>query len=258
MYDNICKFLAETFPADIATWLLGSPIALTQLNPKELSVEPIRADSLIFLQSQDLILHVEFQTQPKADLPFRMADYRLRAYRRFPEQQMHQVVVYLKPSQSPLVDQNCFEIRRLRHEFEIIRLWEQPVESFLEQPGLFPFAVLAQTQSPETTLRQVAQKIDEIPQQRTQAQISASTYVLAGLTLKQEFIQTILRRDIMRESVTYQAILQEGRQEGLQEGLKRVALNLLKAGMAIEDIVNLTTLSLKEIQALQQQTNQKP
>ena len=203
--------------------------------------------------------------QPKADLPFRMADYRLRAHRSFPEQQMHQVVVYLKPSQSPLVHQNRFQLRKLGHEFEIIRLWEQPVESFLKQPGLFPFAVLAQTQSPETTLRQVAQKIDEIPQQRTQAQISASTYVLAGLTLKQELIQKILRRDIMRESVTYQAILQEGRQEGLQEGhevglqegLKRVALNLLKAGMAIEDIVNLTTLSLKEIQVLQQQTNQK-
>ena len=193
--------------------------------------------------------------------------------------------LYKLSDQSPLIDQNRFELRRLRHEFEIIRLWEQPVESFLKQPGLFPFAVLAQTQSPETTLRQVAQKIDEIPQQRTQAQISASTYVLAGLTLKQELIQKILRRDIMRESVTYQAILQEGRQEGreegreegrqeglqegrqeglqegreegLQDGLKRVALNLLNAGMAIEDIVNLTTLSLKEIQVLQQQTNQK-
>ena len=184
MYDNICKFLAETFPADIATWLLGSPIALTQLNPKELSVEPIRADSLIFLQSQELILHVEFQTQPKADIPFRMADYRLRAYRSFPEQQMHQVVVYLKPSQSPLVYQNRFQLRKLGHEFEIIRLWEQPVESFFQQPGLFPFAVLAQTQSPETTLRQVAQKIDEIPQQRTQAQISASTYVFSWINIK--------------------------------------------------------------------------
>lgn len=29
MFDNVCKFLAETFPADFATWLLGQPIQLT-------------------------------------------------------------------------------------------------------------------------------------------------------------------------------------------------------------------------------------
>ncbi len=46
MFDPTCKFLAESFPADFATWLLGQPIALTKLSPTELSLEPIRADSL--------------------------------------------------------------------------------------------------------------------------------------------------------------------------------------------------------------------
>ena len=62
MYDNICKYLAENFQADLATWLLGSPVELTELSPTELSNEPIRADSLILLQSENLILHIEFQT----------------------------------------------------------------------------------------------------------------------------------------------------------------------------------------------------
>ncbi|HEY9691420.1 MAG TPA: hypothetical protein V6D15_04410 [Oculatellaceae cyanobacterium] len=78
MYDNTCKFIAETFPADLATWLLGEPISLTKLEASELSVEPIRADSLIFLESEEIILHAEFQTAPNPDIPFRMADYRLR------------------------------------------------------------------------------------------------------------------------------------------------------------------------------------
>jgi predicted transposase YdaD len=34
MYDNICKYLAEHFSQDIASWLLGKPIKLTQLSPK--------------------------------------------------------------------------------------------------------------------------------------------------------------------------------------------------------------------------------
>ncbi len=44
MYDNTCKFIAETFPTDIAAWLLGSPLTLTKLEPSELSLEPIRKD----------------------------------------------------------------------------------------------------------------------------------------------------------------------------------------------------------------------
>ncbi len=34
-YDNTCKFLAETYPADFATWLLGAPVPLTILDPTE-------------------------------------------------------------------------------------------------------------------------------------------------------------------------------------------------------------------------------
>lgn len=70
MFDNICKFLAENFPEDLATWLLGSSIPLTELSPTELSLEPIRADSLILLQSDELVLHTEFQTQADAKCDF--------------------------------------------------------------------------------------------------------------------------------------------------------------------------------------------
>ena len=75
MFDNVCKFLAETFPADFAQWLLGEPIPLGELSPSELSLEPIRADSLILLQSEGIILHVEFQTRPDPAIPFRLLDY---------------------------------------------------------------------------------------------------------------------------------------------------------------------------------------
>ena len=62
MYDNVCKFLAESFSEDFSGWLIGTPIHLTELKPSELSLEPIRVDSLIFLRSEELILHIEFQT----------------------------------------------------------------------------------------------------------------------------------------------------------------------------------------------------
>jgi predicted transposase/invertase (TIGR01784 family) len=83
-YDNTCKFIAEQFSADIASWLLGESVVLSRLEPSELSLEPIRADALILLQSRDIVLHCEFQTDPDPDMPFRMLDYRLRVYRRYP------------------------------------------------------------------------------------------------------------------------------------------------------------------------------
>jgi len=81
-FDNTCKFLAETFTDDITAWLLGQSVALTRLETKELSLEPIRPDTLVLLQSKSLILHIEFQVDPKENIPFRMADYRLRCFRK--------------------------------------------------------------------------------------------------------------------------------------------------------------------------------
>ena len=126
MYDNVCKFMAEMFSKDFSNWLLGKSVNLTELKPSELSIEPIRADSLIFLQSEELVLHLEFQTNVDVDIPFRMADYRLRLYRRFPNKEVYQVVIYLRKSQSELVKQTIFTLRTMTHEFNVVRLWEEP------------------------------------------------------------------------------------------------------------------------------------
>lgn len=69
MFNNICKFLAESFRDDLVAWLSENPIQLTELKARELSNEPIRADSLILLQSEDLVLHTEFQTDAHKTMP---------------------------------------------------------------------------------------------------------------------------------------------------------------------------------------------
>jgi predicted transposase/invertase (TIGR01784 family) len=218
MYDNTCKYLAENFPEDISSWLLGVRVSLIQMQPTELSVEPIRADSMILLTNHNLILHVEFQTVPDREMGFRMLDYRVRAHRKFPGKQMRQIVIYLTPTTSDLVAITTFELEFTRHEFEVIRLWEQPASIFLESVGLYPFASLAQTEEPELVLREVAARIEEIPERKLQADISAMSYILAGLVLDRDRVGQIIRRDIMRESVTYQEILAEGEVKGKTQG----------------------------------------
>ena len=259
MIDNICKFLAESFSSDFASWILGEAIALTKIEPSELSGEPIRADSVIFLESTAIVLHIEFQTEPNKNIPFRMTDYQLRLYRKFPEKQIHQVVIYLSPSQSRLVYENTFNIGRLNHEFNIIRLWEQPTEIFQRYQGLLPFAVLTNNQDPEETLRQVARQIENIEDKQVQSNVAASTAIISGIALNKEIIQRLLRSEIMKESVIYQEILLAGKAEGIAEGeakgktqeRNQIALNMLRSNIAPDLVAQLTGLTLKQVQKLQ-------
>ena len=257
MFDSTCKFLAESFSSDFAVWLLGEATPLTQLSPSELSLEPIRADALILLASDNSILHLEFQTEPVARMPYRMADYRLRVHRRFPHKRMKQIVIYLTPSNSERVYQTTFEISGMRHEFEVVRLWEQPTEPFLELAGLLPLAVLTNTSDKAQTLRQVAERIEAVPELQTQSNIAASAGILAGLTLEKSLINQVLRREIMQQSVIYQewreAFLQEGREEGRQEGEQLLVLRLLNRRVGeipSEARSQIQSLSLEQLELL--------
>jgi predicted transposase/invertase (TIGR01784 family) len=259
MFDPTCKFLAESFPADFASWLLGEPISLTKLtlSPTELSLEPIRADSLILLGSGNLILHIEFQTEPDSTMGFRMADYRLRLLRRFPGKEIRQIVIYLKSTGSDLVYQTVYEVPGLRAEFEVIRLWEQPTEAFLDSTGLLPLAVLTQTPDKAQTLRQIASKVGKIQDRRVQSNVAASAGILAGLILEKGFINQVLRREIMQQSAIYQEwkeeFLQEGEQTGILKGEQALVHRQLtrRIGMLTPAMqTQIQALSLAQLESL--------
>jgi len=184
MFDNVCKFLAENFSEDYATWLLGRPVTLTKLSPTELSLEPIRADSLILEQSEDLVLHLEFQTEPDEKMGFRMLDYRIRVYRRFPLKTMHQVVIYLKPTKSTLVYQDSFQVGETIHRYRVVRLWEESPEFLLNSPGLLPLAVLGKSPDPTIVLRRVAEVLDTIPDNNLKQNLTVAAAVFGGLVVK--------------------------------------------------------------------------
>ena len=233
MYDPVCKFLVENFSADFASWLLGESVELSTLNPSEFSLEPIRADSVLLLESQHppngkTILHIEFQTNPKTELLFRMLDYWVRIFRIHSDKTIRQVIIYLRRSGSELVHQTRFQKGDTSHSFEVIRLWEQPFAAFLSSPGLLPFAALSRVEDPAAALQQVASQIRDTLEPEEQRSIGASAAILAGLVLKdQSLIRRIIGMDLLQESSVYQGIKQEGRLEGRLEGECALVLRLL-------------------------------
>ncbi|MDF5721395.1 MAG: Rpn family recombination-promoting nuclease/putative transposase [Rhizonema sp. PD37] len=253
MYDDTCRFLAEHFSTDFASWLLGKPVTMTELKPSELSLDPIRADALILLESDESVLHIEFQTLPKNNIPFRVLDYRVRMYRKDPTKPMRQVVIYLKQTGSQLVYQTSFTMERTRHEFDVIRLWEQPASLFLQYPGLLPFATLGQTANPAETLRQATEIVDRIEDPAIQANLIAAAAILAGLRLEEDVIYSLVRRDIMQESVIYRSIQEEAEARAEARKQREIASNSLREGFPVEAVARITGLLIEEVQQLQQQ-----
>jgi predicted transposase/invertase (TIGR01784 family) len=189
--------------------------------------------------------------------------------RKYPDRKVHQVVIYLSPSRSHLVHETTFNLGELIHNFNVIRLWEQPTAIFQQYQGLLPFAPLSQTNAPEETLRQVARQIENIADKQLQSNVAASTAIISGIALSKEIIKRLLRSDIMKESVIYQEILHEGLAEGKARGLaegeakglvkatNQIALNMLLSNISVDVIAQLTGLTAKQVQKLQKLSNKK-
>ncbi|MDB9318467.1 DUF4351 domain-containing protein [Nodularia spumigena] len=209
-YDNACKYLAEQYPADFVRWLLGVEAPQIEVLKTELTLEPIRADSVTFLQTANQILHIEFQTLPKSKTPlnFRMLDYSVRLKRQY-KCPVTQVLIFLQETDNEVVFTEEYRDDTTIHKFEVVRLWEKDSKIFLDNPALLPLATLTRTDSPQTLLSQVAQKIATIPDREQQQNIAGCVEVLAGLRFEKDLVHQFLREDIMKESVIYQDIVQK-------------------------------------------------
>ena len=219
-YDNICKYLAEKYPEQFVRWLVAEEPSTIQVLKTELSAEPIRADSLILLQLDDQILHLEFQTLPHSQppIPFRMLQYYVRLQSLYWGQRIRQFVIFLKQTSSAAVYTDHYQNEHTWHRYQVIRIWEENPEPLLANPALLPLAPLAQSDSPQTLLEQAATQVAMIEESERQREILACTEVLAGLRFDETLINQLFSEDLMRESVIYQKILREGRQLGRQEG----------------------------------------
>ena len=220
-YDNTLKYLVEQFPYDFVKWLVNATTdeELTILKT-ELSIEPIRADGVIFIKIANRILHLEFQTLPYSDppIPFRMLDYWIRLRRKY-KSEVVQVVIFLQETSSELVFVDKFREGSTVHKYRVIRIWEMNSQFFLDNPGLLPLASLAKSNQPRELLTQIAGKIDTIEEKTIQSNLSACVQLLAGIRFDESLIKAYFKEELMKESVIYQSIKQEGKAEGKAEGL---------------------------------------
>ena len=223
--DALLKYLAEAFPDNLAAWLLGRPIdtlGRVEVIKGELPAEPIYADFVAILRDAGFILHVEFlYANPAAGavvIELRMLDYWVRLYRKY-GLPVVQVLVVVKPTRVAV--SRVFEVGQTRHEFRVVRLWEEDPEPLLADDALLPLATLARATDRQALVSTVAARVRTIESAELRREISTLAQLLAGLVSPWEVTRTMFGEELLKESSVYQEIIRRGRVEGEASGEAR-------------------------------------
>ncbi len=229
-FDATTKELVRLRPED---WLvlLGLPPAPCKVIDGDLATVSTEADRLIRVQAElPYLVHIEFQAGHDGHaVPGRLLRYNVLALVQTSLPVVSFVILLGSKADSPsltgrLIQQHPNGTPYLTFEYGILRLWQIPV-SVLLRGGLstLPLALLCDLSesSPEAVVSQLEERIETEAKQENQRKLWASTYLLAGIRFKPEIAGKLLEKAVaqMKESMTYQHILAEGRQEGIAQGL---------------------------------------
>jgi hypothetical protein len=239
-FDATLKDLAVVDPVQFLTALDGPPALPVRLLNVDLSTVTTTAD-LAFGLGDPLreVVHLDAQASADADKHRDVLVYNALLHRQY-RAPVHSILLLLRPqaqhsSQTGSIGYAARPGRgRMDFGYEIVPLWERPVEALLAS-GLatLPLATLGRLPEGvalEEGLRRVVNEVFErLHREATPGmfeRLMTATWVLTGLRVQRQQARAIFQGiPAMRESDTYQAILDEGRVEGVQRTLFRRGRN---------------------------------
>ncbi len=231
-FDTTLKDLLNVFAVDWADWL-GPQIGLSA----EIEVEPLDVDLATVQMSADKvfrlktpakgILHIEPQASHDSGFPWRLLQYNGLLDARY-ESPVYSVALLLRPAAAPGVTGVVSRFSHdgteyLRFKYTVIKVWELHIEPLMASGiGALPLVLL--TDEAQGQLGTLVDRIDarlraeQVPN-ADRVFLLTCGYILLGLRYTGIEIQNAYTRVRgMKESSTYQAILEEGRVEGEIKG----------------------------------------
>jgi len=230
-YDATLKAMLEASPAD---WpkLAGFQIALAEVIDADVSTVSAATDKVLRLSGPDAIMHFDFQAGPDAGLPRRVHGYNalLEGRHGLP---VHSVVVLLRPQADLRSITGEYQQRfpgaaepYLIFRYQVIRVWRLPAERLLAGgPGTLPLAPIGAVTEADLpgVIDRLKAKLDAPRYHKVAGALWTAVDVLMGLRYDRALIEQLLQGvRAMKESVTYQAIVEEGAVKGRLEGARRI------------------------------------
>ncbi|WP_394795909.1 Rpn family recombination-promoting nuclease/putative transposase [Armatimonas sp.] len=228
-FDATTKELVRFQPED---WLalLGLPPEPCELVDTDLATVSTEVDRLIQVNSaQPYLVHIEFQAGHDGHkVPGRMLRYNVLAADQTDKTVLSYVILLRPEADSPSLTGFIEKMRPngtryLTFEYEVVRLWKLPVASVL-RGGLatLPLALLCDLSAttPENVVTSMETRIELEAKMDERRKLWTSTYLLAGVRYSPEIAGKLLEKAVaqMKESMTYQKILADGREEGIETG----------------------------------------
>ncbi len=235
-FETTLKEMAERDPKPWMGLLLGRPVRDVEVINADLSTIAAEADKLFRIADPSPhLVHSEFETSYKAEHPRKGLRYSVLARVRHGLPVQTIFVLLRLEADGPaftgtLEDEWPVGTRYLHFRYNVLRIWEMPPQVFLKGDlATLPLAPIARVAEGEIgeIVRQVDERIgreagpDEAPLLRT------ATSFLLGLNYSGERLRTLMQGlHGMRESATYQLILEEGKLAGEKEVLEQLGTKL--------------------------------
>jgi predicted transposase YdaD len=220
------KFLVEKSPIDWVR-LFGLPEGIIEPADTDLSTVTTAADRAFLVRAIiDYIAHVEFIAGEDFVFDPKFLQYAVLYAVRYgiPVESM---AIFLRPVARHHRHTGYFALPgvdgtpRIEFHYRVLRVWQEPAETFLNGGltllPLAPIAKVARKDVPKV-LAQVEKRLSEEAAPGDLATLTTATGILLGLKYPRSFIESLMRRDEMKNSTFYQSIVEEGVEKGRVEG----------------------------------------
>jgi predicted transposase YdaD len=235
-YDATLKTLLTASPRD---WLrlAGFPATSGEIIDADLSTVTAATDKVLRLKGPPpSLMHFEFQAGPDVGLPRRVLGYNtlLGIGHDLP---VFRVIVLLRPEANLRNITGTFEQHyprvvepNLVFHYRVVRVWEVPAATLLKGGigtlALAPIGEVSEAELP-TVIREMKDRLDQRKYDKIAGELRTAVRILMGLRYEGLFIDQLLRGvQHMKESVTYQEILNEGVAKGIAQETRRMLIKM--------------------------------
>jgi predicted transposase YdaD len=238
-FDATLKDLVETEPESWPAFL-GRPTGPTTVIEADLATVSGAADKVLQVNTDPpYLVHLEFASgHDTAVLPRKLhrANGLLEDRHDLP---VCSAAVILKPEADSRRLTGVYE-RRLPGEeepyltfrYQVVRVWQLPPEPLLTSGlAVLPLAPISAVTETELLgiITRIEQRLSGRRARKVAPKVWAAAYILLGMRYSSALAKVLFRGVVsMKESTTYQAILEEGRAEGLAQGAVAEAKKLLR------------------------------
>jgi hypothetical protein len=233
-FDATLKDIVADYPSDFTP--LGVPKGpATVLNVDLSTISGATDVALGFGNPIQEIVDLNFQSGPDAGLPARLHLYNSSLYARY-EIPTRTGAVLLRPKadMGNLTGKLAYGRPgwRVEFEYEVIRLWQQPVDVFL-QAGVaaLPLATLCAmpqdkplTEGLRDVVREIGRRLANEATHAEAVRLMTAAYIVTGLRVKKNDLSTIYRGvGLMQESTAYDEMRANGAANGAANSSEAIA-----------------------------------